>query len=47
MALDLSDPLAALNQAAQVLGLPAQPALNNFLSQAQVAWARLFISGTN
>jgi glutamyl-Q tRNA(Asp) synthetase len=44
LALDLSDPLAALDQAAQVLGLPAQPALNNFLTQAQVAWARHFIS---
>ena len=31
-------------QAAQVLGLPAQLGLNNFLSQAQVAWTRLFIS---
>jgi glutamyl-Q tRNA(Asp) synthetase len=44
VALDLSDPLKALGQAAQVLGLPAQPALNNFLTQAQVAWARQFIS---
>jgi glutamyl-Q tRNA(Asp) synthetase len=44
LALDLSDPLKALGQAAQVLGLPAQPALNNFLTQAQVAWARHFIS---
>ena len=47
LALDLSDPLAALGQAAQVLGLPAQPAPHNFLSQAQVAWARLFLSRTN
>jgi glutamyl-Q tRNA(Asp) synthetase len=47
LALDLSDPLAALGQAAQVLGLPAQPAPHNFLSQAQVAWARLFLSSTS
>jgi glutamyl-Q tRNA(Asp) synthetase len=44
LALDLTDPLKALGQAAQVLGLPAQPALNPFLSQAQVAWSRQFIS---
>lgn len=44
LALDLSDPLAALGQAAQVLGLPAQPALHNFLTQAQASWTRLFIS---
>jgi glutamyl-Q tRNA(Asp) synthetase len=44
LALDLTDPLKALGQAAQVLGLPAQLGLNNFLSQAQVAWTRLFIS---
>jgi glutamyl-Q tRNA(Asp) synthetase len=30
LALDLSDPLAALGQAAQVLGLPAQPAPHSF-----------------
>jgi glutamyl-Q tRNA(Asp) synthetase len=47
LALDLSDPLAALGQAAQVLGLPVQPAPNNFLTQAQVAWTRLFISCTS
>jgi glutamyl-Q tRNA(Asp) synthetase len=47
LALDLTDPLKALGQAAQVLGLPAQPALNPFLSQAQVAWTRLFISRTS
>jgi glutamyl-Q tRNA(Asp) synthetase len=46
LALDLSDPLAALGQAAQVLGLPAQPAPHNFLSQAQASWARLFLSRT-
>ena len=46
-ALDLSDPLAALGQAAQVLGLPAQPAPHNFLSQAQASWARLFLSRTS
>jgi glutamyl-Q tRNA(Asp) synthetase len=44
LALDLTDPLKALGQAAQVLGLPAQQVLNNFLSQAQVAWSRQFIS---
>jgi glutamyl-Q tRNA(Asp) synthetase len=47
LALDLSDPLAALGQAAQVLGLPAQPAPHNFLSQAQASWARLFLSRTS
>jgi glutamyl-Q tRNA(Asp) synthetase len=47
LALDLTDPLKALGQAAQVLGLSAQPALNPFLSQAQVAWTRLFISRTS
>jgi glutamyl-Q tRNA(Asp) synthetase len=47
LALDLTDPLKALGQAAQVLGLPAQQVLNNFLSQAQVAWSRLFISRTS
>jgi glutamyl-Q tRNA(Asp) synthetase len=47
MALDLSDPLAALNQAAQVLGLPTQPGLNIFLMQAQAAWVRLYISGAS
>jgi glutamyl-Q tRNA(Asp) synthetase len=46
LALDLSDPLAALGQAAQVLGLPAQPAPHNFLSQAQASWASLFLSRT-
>lgn len=44
LALDLTDPLKALGQAAQVLGLPAQQVLNNFLSQAQVAWSSQFIS---
>ena len=47
LALDLSDPLAALGQAAQVLGLPAQPAPHNFLTQAQASWTRLFISHTH
>jgi glutamyl-Q tRNA(Asp) synthetase len=47
LALDLSDPLAALGQAAQVLGLPAQPAPHNFLTQAQASWARLFLSRTS
>ena len=47
LALDLTDPLKALGQAAQVLALPAQPMLNNFLTQAQVAWARLFSSRTS
>jgi glutamyl-Q tRNA(Asp) synthetase len=47
LALDLSDPLAALGQAAQVLGLPAQPAPHSFLSQAQLAWASLFSSRTS
>ena len=47
LALDLSDPLAALGQAAQVLGLPAQPALHNFLTKAQASWARLFLSRTS
>ena len=47
LALDLSDPLAALGQAAQLLGLPAQPGLHNFLTQAQESWARLFISRTH
>ena len=47
LALDLSDPLAALGQAAQVLGLPAQPAPHNFLPQAQASWARLFLSRTS
>ena len=47
LALDLSDPLAALSQAAQVLGLPAQLALHNFLTQAQASWTRLFISHTH
>ena len=47
VALDLSDPLKALGQAAQVLGLPAQPASHNFLTQAQASWARLFLSRTS
>ena len=47
LALDLSDPLASLLQAAQVLGLSAQPALHNFLTQSQASWTRLFISRTN
>jgi glutamyl-Q tRNA(Asp) synthetase len=46
MALDLSDPLAALTQAAQVLGLPAQPTLHQLLTQAQADWRRLFFSRT-
>ncbi|MEY3611694.1 MAG: Glutamyl-Q tRNA(Asp) synthetase [Pseudomonadota bacterium] len=45
LALDLSDPLAALGQAAQVLGLPAGPALKHFLTQAQADWAQLLPSG--
>ena len=44
MALDLSDPWAALTQAAQVLGLPTQPMLHQLLTQAQSDWRRLFIS---
>ena len=47
LALDLSDPLAALGEAAQVLGLPAQPALHSFLTQAQASWTRLFLSRTH
>ena len=47
VALDLSDPLAALDQAARVLGLPAQPALHNFLTQALASWTRLYISRTH
>jgi glutamyl-Q tRNA(Asp) synthetase len=47
LALDLSAPLAALGQAAQVLGLPTQQALHNFLAQAQASWTRLFISRTH
>ena len=46
MALDLSDPLAALTQAAQVLGLPAQPTLHQLLTQAQADWRPLFFSRT-
>ncbi len=46
MALDLSDPLAALAQAAQVVGLPAQPTLHQLLTQAQADWRRLFFSRT-
>lgn len=46
MALDLSDPLAALAQAAQVLGLPSQPTLNQLLTQAQADWRHLFVSRT-
>ncbi len=41
MALDLSDPSAALAQASQVLGLPVQPTLQQFLAQAQASWGRL------
>ncbi len=44
MALDLSDPWAALTQAAQVLGLPTQPMLHQLLMQAHSDWRRLFIS---
>jgi len=44
VALDLSDPLSALGQAALALGLPASPSQHNFLTQAQTAWTRLFIS---
>ena len=44
MALDLSDPRAALTQAAQVLGLPTQPTLHQLLTQAQSDWRRLFFS---
>jgi glutamyl-Q tRNA(Asp) synthetase len=47
LALDLSDPFWALGQAAQVLGLPAQTSLTNFLTQAQASWTRLFISHTS
>jgi glutamyl-Q tRNA(Asp) synthetase len=46
MALDLSDPLAALTQAAQVLGLPVQPTLHQLLTLAQADWRRLFFSRT-
>jgi glutamyl-Q tRNA(Asp) synthetase len=46
MALDLSDPLAALTQAAQVLGLPAQPTLHQLLTLAQADWRRLYSSRT-
>jgi glutamyl-Q tRNA(Asp) synthetase len=46
MALDLSDPLAALTQAAQVLGLPTQPTLHQLLTQAQADWRHLFVSRT-
>ncbi len=46
MALDLSDPLAALAQAAQVVGLPAQPTLHQLLTQAQADWRHLFFSRT-
>jgi glutamyl-Q tRNA(Asp) synthetase len=38
LALDLSDPLLALGQAAQVLGLPDQPVQHNFLARAQASW---------
>ena len=47
LALDLSDPWAALGQAAQVLGLPAQPAQHQVLTQAQAAWTRQFLSRTS
>jgi glutamyl-Q tRNA(Asp) synthetase len=46
MALDLSDPLAALAQAAQVLGLPAQPTLHQLLTLAKADWRRLYSSRT-
>ena len=46
MALDLSDPWAALAQAAQVLGLPTQPTLHQLLTQAQADWRRLFFLRT-
>lgn len=46
MALDLSDPWAALAQAAQVLGLPTQPTLHQLLTQAQSDWRRFFFSRT-
>jgi len=44
MALDLSDPVAALEQAAQVLGLSAPSMRQNVLAQAQANWARAFTS---
>jgi glutamyl-Q tRNA(Asp) synthetase len=44
VALDLSEPLSALEQAALALGLPAPPSQHNFLTQAQTNWTRLFIS---
>jgi glutamyl-Q tRNA(Asp) synthetase len=43
LALDLSDPLTALQQAAQVLGLPIQPQKDNFLSQALAAWSDKYL----
>jgi len=43
LALDLSDPLTALQQAAQVLGLPIQPKQDNFLSQALAAWSDKYL----
>ena len=46
LALDLSNPLAALGQAVQVLGLPAQPEQHHLLTQAQAAWTRQFLSRT-
>ena len=46
MALDLSDPWAALAQAAQVLGLPTQPTLHQLLTQAQSDWRHFFFSRT-
>jgi glutamyl-Q tRNA(Asp) synthetase len=46
MALDLSDPLAALTLAAQVLGLPAQPTLHQLLTLAQADWRRLYSKRT-
>ena len=45
-ALDLSEPWAALAQAAQVLGLPAQAPLDQLLTQAQSDWRRFFFSRT-
>ncbi len=44
LALDLSDPLAALGQAARVLGLLSQPSLHPVLAQALADWRHLYIS---
>lgn len=46
LALDLSDPLIALRQAAQALGLRVQPTSHPFLAQAQADWRRLFLQHT-